>query len=131
MPVVTIPITAWLVCGLAKFATNFIRYGYDAVQRIGLGGFPSNHTAVVSSIMWALALTGDWHTAGLALGVLMIHVFDATSLRREVGRLALALNPLVGSQLREFIGHNLWEIAGGLTVGLAVACTYWSIGAIP
>lgn len=127
----TIPVVAWIVCGTLKFMINFTRHRFDAIDRIGHGGFPSNHTAIVSSIMWALMLTGEWHTAALALALLMISIFDATGLRREVGRHAVAINQLTTSRLREIMGHNLLDVAGGFLVGLAVAVTYWSIGAIP
>ncbi len=121
----------WIICGGVKFGANLVLHGHDAIRRIGLGGFPSNHTAVVSSLMWALMLVGEWHMAGLALAVLMICVLDATGLRREVGHQAKAINRLTGSQLREIVGHNPSDIVGGLVVGLVVAVAYWSTGAIP
>jgi acid phosphatase family membrane protein YuiD len=128
MEFVTIPITTWLVCGTLKFVTNLLRYGQDAFKLIGHGGFPSNHTAIISSLLWMFVLTGAWPMAGLAMAVLMIHVFDATGLRREVGRHASAINKLAGLRLREVIGHNVWDIAGGIAVGFVIASTYWSLG---
>lgn len=128
MWILTLPVVTWIICGGLKFAVNFWRFGGGALKRIGLGGFPSNHAAIASSLLWALAFAGEWKIAALALGMLMIHVFDATSLRREVGRHAAVLNTLTEPQLREIVGHNAWEIAGGLAVGFAVAWAYWSIG---
>jgi acid phosphatase family membrane protein YuiD len=130
MPFVTLPVAAWIVCGSIKFAINFYQSGSAAFERIGHGGFPSNHTAIISSLMWAFGLLGEWQLAGLAVAVLMIHVFDATGLRREVGYHASAINQLSGSRLREIVGHRPVEIAGGLVVGLGVAVAYWSTGAI-
>jgi hypothetical protein len=75
-------------------------------------------------------LIGDWHMAGLALAILMVLIFDATGLRREVGRHAVAINHLSGSQLREIMGHKAMDIIGGLLFGLAMATIYWSLGAI-
>jgi acid phosphatase family membrane protein YuiD len=131
MGFVTMPLVAWLVCGTIKFLTNMLRHGYDAFNRIGHGGFPSNHTAIVSSVLWMFLLTGAWPMAGLVLAVLMIHVFDATGLRREIGRHAATINELTGSHLREITGHNGWDISGGLAVGLLVAATYWTLGVLP
>jgi hypothetical protein len=130
MPFVTIPVAAWIVCGSIKFGINFIRSGSGAFERIGHGGFPSNHTAIVSSLMWTFGLIGEWQMAGLAVAVLMIHVFDAIGLRREVGYHARAINQLSGARLREIMGHKPFEVVGGLGVGLAVALTYWFAGAI-
>jgi acid phosphatase family membrane protein YuiD len=126
---VTIPLVAWVVCGSIKFGVNLIRYG-SALDRIGHGGFPSNHTAIIASVVWSFGLTGEWRMAGLGLGVLMTHIFDATGLRREIGRHAEAINQSTGLRLREIIGHKPADIAGGVVVGLIVAATYWWIGAL-
>jgi acid phosphatase family membrane protein YuiD len=131
MAFVTIPIVTWIVCGTLKFGINAVRSGSGAFDRIGHGGFPSNHTAILSSLMWAFGLIGEWQMAGLAVAVLMIHVFDAIGLRREVGYHAAAINQLSGSRLREIMGHKPFEVAGGLVVGLMVAVSYWFTGAIP
>ena len=128
---VTIPIVAWMVCGTLKFMVNFTHHRYDAIRRVGHGGFPSNHTAVVSSVMWFLVLAKEWRVAGLAMAVLLICVFDATGLRREVGRHAAALNRVTGSRLREIMGHSCLDIAGGLVVGFGIALAYWSVGGRP
>ena len=128
MKFIILPIVSWVICGVLKFAINATKHGRDAFSLIGHGGFPSNHTAVISSTMWGFLLTGQWHNAGLALAILMIVVFDATALRREVGRHAAALNQLTGSHFRELMGHRLIDVAAGFLVGLAVAtavCSVW------
>lgn len=127
---VTLPVATWLVCGAIKFAVNFVRYGSAAFERIGHGGFPSNHTAILSSVMWAFCLMRDWPMVALALAVLLVYVFDAIGLRREVGYHAAALNRATGSRLREIMGHKPVEVAGGLVVGLVVAVIYWMTGIV-
>jgi len=127
---VTLPAATWLVCGAIKFAVNLTRYGSAAFERIGHGGFPSNHTAILSSVMWAFCLMQDWPMVTLALAVLMVYVFDAIGLRREVGYHAVAINRATGARLREVMGHKPLEVAAGLTVGLVVAVAYWMIGVI-
>jgi acid phosphatase family membrane protein YuiD len=128
MEFVTIPVTTWLVCGTLKFVNNLLRYGRDAFKLIGHGGFPSNHTAIISSVLWMFVFTRAWSMAALAMAVLMIHVFDATGLRRQLGRHASAINGLTGLQLREVTGHNVWDITGGLAVGFVIASIYFSLG---
>jgi acid phosphatase family membrane protein YuiD len=130
MAFLTLPVAAWIVCGSIKFGINFARNGSGAFQLIGHGGFPSNHTAIISSLMWTFGFMGEWKMAGLAVAVLMIHVFDALGLRREVGYHAKAINQLSGSRLREVVGHKPVEVAGGLVVGLVVAVSYWLTGTI-
>ncbi len=126
-----LPIAAWVLCGAIKFGVNAARHGYAAIQRLGHGGFPSNHTAIVSSVMWAFMLAREWQMAGLALAVLMISIFDATALRRQMGFQAAAINRLAGLRLREIIGHTLWDVAGGLGVGLVVAFVFSFIQPMP
>ena len=130
MPFLTLPIVTWLICGTVKFGVNLFRTGSEAVSRVGHGGFPSNHTAIVSSMMCALLLMREWHIAGLALAVLMVLIFDATGLRREVGRHATVINQLSGTRFREIMGHSFLDIAGGLVIGIAVAGVYWLIGVL-
>ncbi len=130
MPLMTLPLVVWIVCGAIKFGVNAARYGGEAIRRLGHGGFPSNHTAIVSSLMWAFALVGEWHLAALALAVLMVLIFDATGLRREVGRHAVALNQVAGAQMREIMGHTSIDIAGGLLLGLLLAVAYWFLGIV-
>jgi len=128
MAFIVLPIVSWIVCGTLKFVVNATKNERNPFSLIGHGGFPSNHTAVISSIMWGFLFTGQWHNAGLALAILMIVVFDATALRREVGRHAAALNQLTGSHFRELMGHRLIDVAAGFLVGLAVAaavCSVW------
>jgi acid phosphatase family membrane protein YuiD len=128
---VTIPIAAWITCGTLKFFVNFIRAGSAAIRLIGHGGFPSNHTAIVSSVMWACLLSQRWEMGSLALAVLMIYVFDAMGLRREIGSHAMAINKLTDARCREILGHTPFEVFGGLVLGFAIAASYRASGVIP
>lgn len=119
----TIPVIAWLVCGTLKFAWNAAVHGRGAFKRIGHGGFPSNHTAVISSVLCALIFENEWRAAGLALALLMVVVFDAVGLRQQISRHAAALNKLAGAELREIVGHSVPAVAAGFAVGAAVNCS--------
>ena len=53
-------------------------------------------------------------------------MLDANSLRRQIGKHAVAINRLAASDseapaLRERMGHSRIEIAAGILVGIAVA----------
>ena len=124
MDFVTLPIVTWLVCGTVKWTFNYIRGRSNAFKLIGHGGFPSNHTAIVSSLLWVFLLAREWRMAGVVIALLMVVVFDATGLRREIGRHAAAINQLTGSKHREITGHTPLDIMVGLLVGLAVAVAY-------
>ena len=123
------PLLAWLLAGSLKFLINSCRAGQPAFGQIGYGGMPSNHSAIVSSMAALIALKhGIDHPAfGVALTLAFIVILDASSLRRQVGKQAQAINLLNqertdATPLRERMGHTRWEILGGVVYGVALAC---------
>ena len=133
---VVTPFAAWLVAGALKFAINTLRAGRLAFGLIGYGGLPSNHSAIVASMVSLIGLReGIAHPAfGVALTLAFIVVLDAASLRRQIGRQAEAINRLNdhlqspppnaaprAGRLRERMGHTRLEIAAGLVTGFGVA----------
>jgi acid phosphatase family membrane protein YuiD len=118
------PFLAWLVAGSLKFAINCARERRLAFDLIGYGGMPSNHSAIVGSMCALIALReGLGHPAfGVAVTLAFIVLLDANSLRRQVGKHAVAINRLDrDAGLRERMGHSRAEIAAGLVTGTAVA----------
>ncbi|MDL0429713.1 divergent PAP2 family protein [Marinobacter sp. TBZ242] len=128
------PFLAWLVAGGLKFLINSVKAGKPAFGLIGYGGLPSNHSSIVSSIAALIGLKESIeHPAfGVAVALAFIVVLDASSLRRQIGRQAVAINRLADSkeksipQLRERIGHTFIEIIAGIGTGILVAAvTHW------
>ncbi|HEY8910160.1 MAG TPA: divergent PAP2 family protein [Desulfosporosinus sp.] len=123
------PFIGWLVSGCLKFAINYVRFGKEAKDRIGNGGFPSTHTTIITT---TTVLIG-WHEGfsspifGLGVAVILIIVIDAAGLRRAVGHHAVSLNQLKSElQHRESIGHTKLEILGGLVLGVILGTIlYW------
>ena len=121
------PLIAWILVGPIKFLINSVRTRQWAFGLVGNGGFPSNHSAVVSSMATLIALReGIGHPAfGVAVTLCFIVIIDANSLRQHVGRQAAAINRLAKDAtdhkwLRERMGHTVIEICGGLLTGIAV-----------
>jgi acid phosphatase family membrane protein YuiD len=123
------PFLAWLVAGILKFLINSLRAHRFAFNLIGYGGLPSNHSAIVSSMVMLIALREGMDSAafGVAIALAFIVILDATSLRRQVGKHAAAINQLnslaVSNQasLRERMGHTPIEILAGVLTGSVVA----------
>ena len=122
------PFLAWLVAGISKFIINSVKAKQLAFGLIGYGGLPSNHSAIVSSTVVLISFKeGIEHPAfGVALTLAFIVTLDANSLRRAIGKHAVAINKLSTNlpdypQLRERMGHTKLEIAAGIVVGIAVA----------
>ncbi|WP_127470202.1 divergent PAP2 family protein [Thiomicrorhabdus aquaedulcis] len=131
------PFLAWLVAGISKFLINSARAKQWAFGLIGYGGMPSNHSAIVSSMAALIAFKeGIEHPAfGVALALAFIVMLDASSLRRQVGKHATAINTMMLRSahitqttqstllpiLRERMGHTPFEILGGVLTGVLVA----------
>ena len=124
------PFLAWLVAGCLKFLINSIKAKQLAFGLIGYGGMPSNHSAIVSSMVALIAFKDgiDVPAFGVALTLAFIVMLDANSLRRAVGKHAVEINKLARNDpeyqlLRERMGHTKFEILGGVSVGFLVGFT--------
>ncbi|MEK3760707.1 divergent PAP2 family protein [Paenibacillus sp. FSL P4-0338] len=118
-----VPFVAWLVAGSLKYLINRFRFGKAAHSYIGNGGFPSNHTTVITTITWLIGFNEGFNSPifGLGIAVIMIVIFDATGLRRYVGNHARTINALNQDSTekhRERIGHTRIEVLGGLSLGI-------------
>lgn len=119
------PFIAWIVAGSFKFCINYLRFGKEAMERVGNGGFPSTHTTVVSSsVMLFIFNQGiDNPMCAIGLAFLIVTMIDAMGIRRAVGKHAVILNEnhLAEIKLRESQGHTLFEVLGGLVLGTTLA----------
>ena len=123
------PFLAWLVAGILKFLINSLRARRLAFDLIGYGGLPSNHATIVSSIAMLIALKEGVNTPafGVAIALAFIVILDASSLRKQVGKHAAAINKLNSLTtnspllLRERMGHTRIEILAGVITGSVVA----------
>lgn len=121
------PFAAWLVTGSIKFLVNSFRIRRLAFKKIGYGGMPSNHSAIISSAVTQVALQEGINNPSFGIGVAFafIVILDATSLRKQIGLHAHAINQIKNKVntdgLRESIGHKPIEIFVGLLVGASVA----------
>jgi acid phosphatase family membrane protein YuiD len=106
------------------------------------GGMPSSHTALVSSIAMAIAISEgvDSPLFALAVGVAGVVMYDAAGVRRAAGHQAAVLNqiidelfqghPINEERLRELLGHTPLQVASGAILGLIVSwigmTVFWS-----
>lgn len=133
------PFMAWLVAGISKFVINSIKAKQLAFGLIGYGGLPSNHSAIVSSMVFLIAFKeGITHPAfGVAITLAFIVLLDANSLRQQVGKQAKAINQLnqssdkIEKPLRERMGHTRLEILAGVFVGALVAYSLFQLLQLP
>lgn len=119
------PFIAWFIAGSSKFAINSMKAKSAAFKQIGYGGFPSNHTTIVTSIAWLIAIKEGLESPalGVAIALSFVVILDATSLRMKVAAHAKRLNTMTPEEppLRERVGHTPIEILGGILAGLCTA----------
>ena len=126
------PFLGWVIAGTLKSVIRGCRGGLHEIGKIGPGGFPSNHTTVVASVTALIAFDQGVHSPvfGLALAVLIIIIFDAIGLRKQVGEHAELLNrsPSMTIVLRESLGHTWVEVVGGAILGLVIGFGLYEFG---
>lgn len=122
------PALGYLLGGMTKFAVNSLRAGVPAFGHIGLGGFPSTHTSIVTAAIGSVVLETGWDDpiVAVAAALWLVVVIDAMDLRRKIERLNRGVkaqfpdDPELQS-LRDRLGHTPVEVAGGVIVGIAAA----------
>lgn len=135
---VILPFVSWLIAGSTKFIMNSVNARQLAFGKIGYGGIPSNHSAIVSSLAAFIALReGISNPAfGIAITLAFIVIMDAGGLRKHIGAHARTLNKLSKEEnatdescenLRESIGHSKLEIVAGIIVGIGSA---WLVNSV-
>jgi acid phosphatase family membrane protein YuiD len=119
--ILVVPI-AYLLAGSLKFLVNSARAGRLAFDQVGLGRFPSTHSAIVSAPCWLIGLEGQARMPvfAVALAVALIVIIDAMDLRRHLEKLnavVKAVHPQSAQNLRTRVAHRPVEVLGGIVVG--------------
>lgn len=127
-----------------KFLYSWWKTGFpDLRQFHAAGGMPSVHSALVSALAFAVGLTEGFDApyAMIAVGLGLIVLVDAATLRREAGEHAKLINRIVSHlnsaseedriearRLEERLGHRRREVLAGVLWGIFVAlsvCGIW------
>lgn len=141
-------ISSFMAGGLAqliKFTIAFLKtrkmnFSYLMTS----GGMPSAHSSLVSALACAVGFTEGFDApyAMIAVGLGLIVLCDAATLRREAGKHAELLNNIVVKlndhfdetdrievrRLKERLGHKRREVVVGVVFGMTVAycvCAIW------
>lgn len=125
---------SWFIAQFMKVVLTLMFEKKLNIERLwGSGGMPSSHTSSVMGVSTAIGLTNGWETPiyALALVFSLIVMYDASGVRRAVGKQAGILNAMLHDlyehkhieqgQLKELIGHTPFEVIGGAILGILVA----------
>lgn len=127
-------LAAWLLAQGLKVPIDFIRtHKFHWGLLFTAGGMPSSHSAMMVAATLAIGLFHGFDNPlfGLAVGISMIVIYDATGVRRQAGMQARKINilidelfqghPINEKQLKEVLGHTPLEVVWGVLLGIAVA----------
>lgn len=130
---------SWLSAQILKICFGIFKVQKFTLTRalFGTGGMPSSHTAAVTGLCTACAVSGGFGTLPFAVSALfcMVVVTDALGVRRETGLQSKMLNELMekhpeeeysvadrrGKKFKELIGHTPFQVAVGAALGIMVA----------
>ena len=116
-----IPVSAAIICQFIKVLIEFIKYKKISIERFvfGMGGMPSTHSAVVSSISTIIYLDyGISSFFAVTIIFSLIVIYDSMGIRYESGMQAKIINEITGSELEEKIGHKPLEVFVGVLFGI-------------
>lgn len=133
--VLWIGILAWFAAqGMKVVFTAIFDRKLDFTRLFGLGGMPSSHSSVVSSLATAIGISRGFYSVEFAIATILAFIVmtDATGVRRAAGKQAKVLNTIVqdmmamgksptSEKLKELLGHTPFEVVIGALLGILIA----------
>ena len=117
-----IPFMTAVMCQVIKVLLEYIETKKVNINRFfdGMGGMPSTHSALVSSITTIVYITYGSTSLLFAITLFfsLIVVYDSMGIRYESGEQAKVLNKLSNTNLREMLGHRPIECLVGVLFGI-------------
>lgn len=125
---------AWLIAQVAKVVlTLIIEKELNLYRLVGSGGMPSSHSSFVMGLTTSLGLEFGWESPHFAMALVfsLVVMYDASGVRRAVGKQAIILNTMIADvykhrhieqeKLKELVGHTPYEVIVGAILGIVVA----------
>ncbi len=125
---------SWFIAQMIKVVLTIIKdKKLDFSRLIGSGGFPSSHTSFVMGMSTAVGLKLGFDSVYYAIAFTMslVVMYDASGVRRAVGKQAEILNAIIedlyahkqvaDDKLKELIGHTPFEVLAGAILGVVIA----------
>jgi acid phosphatase family membrane protein YuiD len=132
--ILNVTLISWFIAQFLKVVITLIKEGKFNIYRfVGSGGMPSSHSSLVMGLSTAVGLQKGWASTeyAITLAFALIVMYDASGVRRAVGKQAIILNqiiedrqkhkPIGEQRLKELIGHTPIEVFAGAILGILVA----------
>jgi acid phosphatase family membrane protein YuiD len=137
-------IMAWIVAVIAKAFVSLVSHRRLPLESfLGTGGMPSTHTSPIAGMAFMVGFVEGFDSTYFAIGIIVMSVvmYDASGIRRAAGNHAKAINMIfkgllereqIGTpqlvELRELLGHEPIEVAGGAIIGFLTAFYIYTAG---
>ena len=140
--ILIIPLCAWAAAQIIKGLARLIRTRrLDLSLFVASGGMPSSHSAMVSALATAVAMTMGGGSIEFAISVIVAAVvmYDAAGVRWAVSQQAFIVNRIVRElrlhrprgeverDLRELIGHTPFQVIIGAALGIGMTLVWLTI----
>ena len=131
-----VPIICMLFAQIVKGILHGIKHQFSWRDFIAPGGFPSGHTALVTSLAVMVGYFYGTNSAVFAIAIILafVIIWDAGVLRQIVGNQAKVINKIIHDlpaeksakykHLQERVGHTGWEILGGIILAFIISAIY-------
>jgi len=128
-------VTAWGSAELLKMGIRFLMGKRGFSELWGSGGMPSAHSATVGALAMSVGLRYGFDGAGFAIAAVLalVVMYDASGVRKEAGKHAVAINELKSKEgnahkkHKESIGHTKPQVITGAAWGGLVAMLFYFI----
>ena len=125
MKYIVIPLLVGIITQCIKFIIETIKTKKIDIIRLfdGMGGMPSTHSSLVSSLSTIIYLNYGMESPLTSIAIIfsLIVIYDSMGIRYESGRQAQLLNRLTDSNLKEQLGHKPLETLVGVFLGIVLA----------
>jgi acid phosphatase family membrane protein YuiD len=132
--IIYITLLSWFIAQTLKvIITLILDKKINLYRFVGSGGMPSSHSALVMGLSTAIGLKHGFDSSlyAIAIAFALIVMYDASGVRRAVGKQAIILNkiiqdkqkhkPIGDGRLKELIGHTPIEVFAGALLGIFIA----------
>ena len=124
MKYIIIPLFVGVITQCIKFIIETIKTKKINILRLfdGMGGMPSTHSSLVSSLSTIIYLNYGINNPLTSIVIIssLLIIYDSMGIRYESGNQAMVINKVVGTNLKEKLGHNPLEVLAGVVLGITL-----------
>lgn len=122
---IIIPFFIAILSQIVKTIIETIKYKKINISRLfdGMGGMPSTHSALVASITTLIYLNYGITSPLFSISLIfsLIVIYDSMGIRYESGKQAKTINNILGTKLKEPLGHKPIETLIGVLFGIVLS----------